>query len=282
MSNRETVETFNSFVEGLQDRDLADSLAKWRVKILNCTASIAFMTKLEELDILCDLIKNLVEVNVNYKKELYRYNKHIYEISFFDGELVEVKSISIDTKLVKSFWAMKVNLEPIKKASLSSMVFREVHQFKSDFLYKFYSSKNGYKILEKESVVVSSVGELPTVRKVTKRVPIQLIREVPCVIDGDSPEIQLADKTKSFELSVICNDLVQKLIGILSEPAKLVLRKMVEDPKASNVSIRNDCKLNNYTISIAKAEIARKAQELCDGVDVLNIYPAYFNAGEVC
>ena len=163
----EIAELFNKIISGLNDATFSEALSKWRVKIFSCVQNVSKMTKVEEVEILSNLISKLVEVNITHKKDLFRYKGHVYEISDKDGSLVQIKSISVSKDLVNTFWTMDCNITPVKKASLSSMIFREIHQFKCDYLTSFYSLKNGYKVIEKEGYDTQS-KRINTVKKLLK------------------------------------------------------------------------------------------------------------------
>lgn len=279
MSDREITEVFSDTVNGLQDAAFAASLSKWRIKILGCVRDISKQTKVDDLEILCELITTLVEVNKIYKVPLYRKNKKLYSILQDDGALVKIEALAKSKNVDTHIWVMLSSLEPVKKASLSTMVFREVHQFKCDYLTRYYSEKNGYKVIKSEALEVSHFGAQPEVRKIVKKSHVQVVTEVSCdYTNTENAPIQIADKTESHEISLLCQDLINKLVSILSEPAKLVLSKMIEEPNMSVRQIKTDCGLKSKRdVEKAKAEIARKADNISGGgFDFGILSPVYF------
>lgn len=234
-------------IKGLSHQEpvLASSLKKWKPFFCTTVGSLHKATHKDPVDIAQDLLLAVVEANVLYQSDLYRYNKRLYEIDFQDGSVVRLKCPRYKKYSDKpSFWANKGKLTHVKKAKYDSFLYNVIRQQYMDILTLYFTQRNGWQCNSKK-------GRVKEVERICQEVS-------ECNFSNDDKDFFaniLVDNSANPEKAAIANDLVRKVVSEVSAENLEVLREMLANPGANIAEISRACQLSAQKVKEATGQI---------------------------
>ena len=257
-------------------------LKKWKYLLYSSVKKVAAVQHSSEIDTFQDFLVPLVKINSMQSIPLFRYKKKVYEITKKDGFNVRLKSSRYNVKGVNVVWARRERIEKVKKASISSLMYRKIQQQASVMVRSVFTKKNGYEVSSTESGTVrmrnGEYGE--KYKKIKKNTVVKRYKEVsidePLVTESEFSLLDiLPDETSShIEENYMKKDLRQKIFEKISVAAQSVFKYLFKDPEVSDRELRKDLKFSKLKLTYAKREI-RKAYELLTKTYYKSVYAPY-------
>lgn len=137
-------ELFNQYVQNV-DEDFGNSLKKWKRLFFGCVGSVSQAARRDKEEVFHDLILELVEEREKHRTDLHRYAGRSYiRTDKRLGGYVWIETPSWNKAYFDKRWVLREQLESIAKSSLDSYMYRQICQFKIDYLGKVFTKKNGY------------------------------------------------------------------------------------------------------------------------------------------
>lgn len=245
----EVTNLLSTTIKGLsyQEPVLASSLKKWKPFFCTTVGSLHKATHKDPVDIAQDLLLAVVEANVLYQSDLYRYNKRLYEIDFQDGNIVRLKCPRYKKYNDKpSFWANKGKLTHVKKAKYDSFLYNVIRQQYMDILTLHFTQRNGWQCNSKN-------GRVKEVERICQEVS-------ECNFSADDKDYFsniLVDHSTNPEKAAIANDLVRKVVSEISVENLSVFGEMLKNPGSNIAEISRACKLSAQKVKEATGQIQK-------------------------
>lgn len=244
------------------DKEFAAALKKWAQYICTCVFKVAKALQSDEEDVLQDLLLELTRSNLEYKRQFYRYNKHLYEIDHYDGSVVHLASNPFNKQFKHDIWVNCDSIKFVKKSSLISYIYRRTQQFQVDCINRCFTQQNGYKTsCEEKMVIVSSESNRVIKRKKVKKV-VKVVDTVSSekrlIADevrtiGDTLKSKEPDPLFRYEELRITQEATK-----LSESAQKVLGELMTNPYVTERALARLVGLSRRKVRVAKAEIDRQ------------------------
>lgn len=248
-----------------QDAEFGEALKKWKYLFVNTIYKVAKVREAAPLDVFHELMVPLVKLNELHKLQLYRYKKKVYEIDRKDGPYVRLVAQRYNLRKITPVWMPEEHLEPIKQASISSLVYRKIQQESSVMFRSVFTGKNGYKVVSENSgwAKMRNVEYGKKFQIIKKNEVIKLYSNVSLddrVNHEDDLTIKdmLADSASfSSEDLFSMNELSAKLMDRLSPPAQQLFEELCSNPGASERALIRKVALNKKTLHFAQREIVQ-------------------------
>jgi len=203
------------------DPEFSKALRKWYGHFCSVVFKVHAITKVPLEDVFQRILTELVRIRGVYLIPLFRYHKYLYEVSGRDGSLCYLSTPRHNRYLRRSFWIPSSFVEPVKKASLSSMIYRELTQQMCDIIAAFFCQKNGYEVKEQEveGAVVSKSGDRGLVLKKKRvKVPTRVVEVVSLqdvLLGVDSGELLVEDTVETPMLGPEDQLLLKEKLGLV-------------------------------------------------------------------
>ena len=277
------------------DKELAIALKKWSPRILSSVYALNQLTQKDTNDLLQDFMVRVSQASYDHKREQYRINGKLYEIHKKEGQFVTLirKTSLKSSKENPSFvYSSYQYLAPIKKASLSSLIYRVIHQTHCDILQHFYSKKNGFKEVGEEEKVVKVRGKGITGVEKKKTKVIECMKKefsIHTNVSGsDDPEgitflDVLYDVKNDVEKKLEAKNLVDTFYSYLSEQTQKVMNETAMTGKLNSVKIAKKLNMTRRQMEVAKVSAVR-AWDMANNqhYDFKGKKPMYFTPEQIC
>lgn len=257
----------NEAIRGIQseDREFANVLCKWKRLLWKAITKVANITQEFEEDLLQDFLLELHKSNLYFKKDFYRYKRHLYEVVCWDGSIVHLVSNPFNVRFKHDVWVPVSNISKIKKSSLSSFIYHQIQQYKVDRLNAFCRARNGFrKDSYEEKTVVVHEGNY---KRLEKRCVAELTRseimslEDPMFNSHDGDATRLGDTLKSSDPDPLSQYEEIRMITESnddSEVAQNTLRCILSRPDVRDYEIASILKCSSRKVRVAKREIMNR------------------------
>ena len=258
------------FAESFERKDFGAAILKWAPLIETTVRNAArLMRHDDEEDMLQALLLDLASFYDYFVSPLYRYNGIVWKVKEQQGRLVLLVSPESRLAPLTPCWTYASYLEPVKKSSASSFVYRRIVQFVPDLATKKFRKRNGFKLQAQQRAVVEKSGKKNELRLRTISCPVQQHPRV----HTDHLE-DCADTRSSTDL--VCA--ARRALSNASLPAKLVAQALMAGAKSDARGLGRQLGLKMRQVSQAKLELYRglKNMEYPKGCS-----PVYFTAGHM-
>jgi hypothetical protein len=264
------------------DPEFGASLKKWKFLLYSSVKKVAAIQHVSEIDTFQEFLVPLAKINSMQSIPLYRYKNKVYEITKEDGFNVRLKSSRYNVKGVNVVWARRERIEPVKKASLPSLVYRKIQQQASVMVRSVFTKKNGYEVVSTEqgSVKMRNGEYGEKYKKIEKNNVIKKYSEIsmdkPVGVDGESTlqDILADEKAPHIEDNYIRKEIKEKILNRISDPAQKVFKFLCEDPESTDRDLRRYLKFSKRKLEYAKREI-QIAYKLVTKTHYRSVYAPY-------
>lgn len=142
-----------STISGLRTKspDLAKSMKKYFPLIMSRVRELSRITRKEPVDLAQDFFLGIARADLLYNTDLYRYNKHLYEIEAEDGPIVKLTTPKYKLREQRPpFWINKESVDRVRKSSYDTYLYSIICQQYKDMLKAFFANKNGWRQISKD------------------------------------------------------------------------------------------------------------------------------------
>lgn len=240
---------------------LGKALKKWKNLINYTVVKIAAITMSDPEDVLQSLLVPLVRMDATYEIEQCRYERSVYDFISQDGDWVTLRPNRFNLRRGPIDICVPFSeVEFIKKASFSSLVYTKIEQEASCILKKYHAQKNGFMVVGVTSEQLDTRANGGGKKTIDKREVIQYehLSMDECIDVSLNGSINLHDLLAScLDMNALTEsiDFVKKLVDNLSENAKRVVVALIDFPKASTTYLSKSLNLSRKAVQMCQREI---------------------------
>jgi hypothetical protein len=233
---QEVASLVRATISGLKKSEpaLASSLKKWIPFFVSTVGDLHKTTHRDPLDLAQDLLLSVVEANISYKTDLYKYNRRLYELDHEDGGIVRLRSPRYKKKVERlPFWVDKEQLKQVKKAQYDSYLYNVLNQQYMDILTLYFTQRNGWRVKSKK-------GRIKDVERVCYEVNESSFTYAESLVF----ENLFVDGSETCEKVSLANELIRKISSRTTSDANKVLGVMFLDPSSRVPEISRVCNIS--------------------------------------
>ena len=259
--------TFESITRS--DEEFGKALKKWKGLLFSSVRKVAAVSHQTEVDVFQDFLVPLSKISAMRSIPLYRYKNKVWEISKDDGFNVRLVSSRYNVRGRRVVWARKEFLVPVKKATMSSLVYTKIQQQASVMMRSSFVQKNGYEVTGTEEEIVktrnSDYGE--KYKTIEKNIVRKVIDEISLDHPFEDGEMFLKDvveDVRSYSAEECCcrSDFEEKALARLSKTAQMLFKWSLMNPEVKDLEICQTLDLTKSQLGYAKREILKVYLEL--------------------
>jgi hypothetical protein len=267
MSKRSYIKVFAS---SFKNEDYCKAVIKWAPLIENTAYQTSKLVKQEYEDSLQSVLLDLAAMYDYFTSDLYRFKSRVWKLKLRNGPLALIECPDHVLDPMEPRWVSWSVLEPVKKCSANSFVYRRVVQHLPDTAVKHFRKKNGFTLLKEKRDVVVKTGDTRKVKNKVTFVPVQKHKK----ISMSEPFINIVDPKWTPEQTCVSNHMFDEASSLTKKVAKLIM----SDGILGTMALARQAKLKPRQVCHAKAEMYRVLKKFRYP---LGTYPVYFSAENV-
>jgi len=251
--------------EGIEKEYIEFGLAlkKWKGLLISAIKKVSAISKTSVYDVFQEFMIALSRINSMNSIPLYRYDGKVYEIDRIDGFNVRLKTSRFNVRNVNVLWIRRERIEPVKKASLFSLIYNKIQQHASVMVRAIFTQKRGFSVksTKYENTKVRNASCGVTHKVIKKNEVVQDCRTV-SIEDLDNPNLvkyeNIEDESKDSSFSQFSYvEMRSKIMKMISNDAQSVFKLLCKDYQISNKKLMKKLNFSENKVIVARREVLK-------------------------